>query len=84
MLSIYHAHVAIMLSYSDHVIWISISFLFAQIVFFFSKKLIYNYIYTQIYSLVYHTRIKDRESQKKKKIYEIMKNSHQSIHDVYN
>ena len=66
MLSIYHAHVAIMLSYSDHVIWISISFLFAQII-FISKKLIYNYIYTQIYSLLSHTRIKDREIQKKKK-----------------
>ena len=68
MLSIYHAHVAIMLSYSDHVIWISISFLFAQII-FISKKLIYNYIYTQLYSLlsIQGSRIEKFKKKKKKK-----------------
>ena len=63
MLSIYHVQVAIMLSYGNRVVWISISFLFTQIIFL--KKLIYNYIYTQIYSLVSHTRIKDRERRTK-------------------
>ena len=35
MLSIYHVHVAIMLSYGNRVIQISISFLFVEIIFFF-------------------------------------------------
>ena len=38
MLSIYHVHVAIMLSYGNRVIQISISFLFAEIILFFLRN----------------------------------------------
>ena len=47
-LSIYHVHVAIMLSYANRVIQISISFLFAQIIFF--MKLVYNYCRVRVLS----------------------------------
>ena len=38
MLSIYHVHVAIMLSYGNRVIQISISFLFAEIILYFLRN----------------------------------------------
>ena len=44
MLSIYHVHVANMLSYSNCVTQISISFIFAQIIFFKRKSFIIKYI----------------------------------------
>ena len=55
MLSIYHVHVAIMLSYGNRVIQISISFLFVEIIFFFflRNSFIITYIlkFTHLYPI---------------------------------
>ena len=53
-LSIYHVHVAIMLSYGNRVIQISISFLFAEIILFFLRNsFIITYIlkFTHLYPI---------------------------------